>query len=146
LEDALQHFQGALLLISHDRALLDAVGTRTIALEDQTLHSYVGGWPEYVRVREERAELEREAKRSKPPAPVKAKPKPAPASKNNARQASRIEAAIEAAEAELARLEEELADPTSWNDPRSAKKSTARHAEAKAKVEALYAELEAVAG
>ena len=54
LEAALQAFPGALLLISHDRALLDAVGTRTIAVEDRTLHSYVGGWPEYVRVREER--------------------------------------------------------------------------------------------
>ena len=61
LEDALQQFQGALLLISHDRALLDAVGTRTVAVEDQTLHSYVGGWPEYVRVREERAEAARAA-------------------------------------------------------------------------------------
>jgi ATP-binding cassette subfamily F protein 3 len=55
LEDALQGFEGAILLVSHDRALLDAVGTRTIAVEDATLHSYVGGWPEYVRVREERS-------------------------------------------------------------------------------------------
>ncbi len=54
LEDALRAFQGALLLVSHDRALLDAVGTRTVAVEDGALHSYVGGWPEYVRVREER--------------------------------------------------------------------------------------------
>ncbi len=152
LEAALQAFPGALLLISHDRALLDAVGTRTIALEDRTLHSYVGGWPEYVRVREERAELERDAKakaakRSKPaPARPVQRAAPAPASKNAVRQASRIEAAIEAAEAELARIEEELADPSLWNDPRSAKQSTARHTEAKAKVEALYAELEAVAG
>ena len=77
LESALQVFPGALLLISHDRALLDAVGTRTIAIEDQTLHSYVGGWPEYVRVREERAELEREAKRAKPPAaPKPRRPRP----------------------------------------------------------------------
>src|ERR671917_2351426 len=67
LEAALQDFPGALLLISHDRALLDAVGTRTIAIEDGTLHSYVGGWPEYLRVREERAEAERTAKRAKPP-------------------------------------------------------------------------------
>src|SRR4051812_43288060 len=66
LEAALQTFPGALLLISHDRALLDAVGSRTIAVEDGTLHSYVGGWPEYVRVREERAELERQARRAKP--------------------------------------------------------------------------------
>src|SRR5205823_5855503 len=55
LEQALKEFKGALLLVSHDRALLDAVGTRTIAFEDQTLHSYLGGWPEYVRVRAERA-------------------------------------------------------------------------------------------
>jgi ATP-binding cassette subfamily F protein 3 len=54
LEDALRSFGGALLLVSHDRALLDAVGTRTVAVEDRALHSYVGGWPEYVRVREER--------------------------------------------------------------------------------------------
>jgi ATP-binding cassette, subfamily F, member 3 len=54
LEDALRAFQGAILLVSHDRALLDAVGTRTIAVEEGSLHSYLGGWPEYVRVREER--------------------------------------------------------------------------------------------
>jgi ATP-binding cassette subfamily F protein 3 len=54
LEDALRSFPGSLLLVSHDRALLDAVGTRTVAVEDYTLHSYVGGWPEYWRIREER--------------------------------------------------------------------------------------------
>ena len=54
LEDALRAFTGAILLVSHDRALLDAVGTRTIAVEDRSLRSYVGGWPEYVRVRDAR--------------------------------------------------------------------------------------------
>src|SRR4051794_17180125 len=57
LESALQDFPGSVVLVSHDRALLDAVGSRTVAVEDQTLHSYVGGWPEYVRIREERAAL-----------------------------------------------------------------------------------------
>jgi ATP-binding cassette, subfamily F, member 3 len=58
LEDALRAFTGAILLVSHDRALLDAVGTRTIAVEDRSLRSYTGGWPEYVRIRDERrAEL-----------------------------------------------------------------------------------------
>jgi ATP-binding cassette subfamily F protein 3 len=54
LEDALRAFQGAVLLVSHDRALLDAVGTRTVAVEGCSLRSYTGGWPEYVRVRDER--------------------------------------------------------------------------------------------
>ncbi len=53
LEDALRAFTGAVLLVSHDRALLDAVGTRTVAVEEGSLHSYLGGWPEYVRIREE---------------------------------------------------------------------------------------------
>ena len=116
LEDALQQFQGALLLISHDRALLDAVGTRTVAVEDQTLHSYVGGWPEYLRVREERADAERTAKRSKP-APEPPKPKPAARSKNEVARAKKLEAEIEAAEAALAALEVELADPTRLERP-----------------------------
>ena len=53
LEHALRQFAGAVLLISHDRALLDVVGSRTMAIEDGSLRSYLGGWPEYVRVREE---------------------------------------------------------------------------------------------
>jgi ATP-binding cassette, subfamily F, member 3 len=62
LEDALRAFTGAILLVSHDRALLDAVGTRTVAVEDGSLRSYVGGWAEYVRVRDERrAEVGRTA-------------------------------------------------------------------------------------
>jgi ATP-binding cassette subfamily F protein 3 len=148
LEAALQAFPGSLLLISHDRALLDAVGTRTVAVEDRTLRSYVGGWPEYLRVREERAEAERTAKRAKPP---KAAPAPKPAapagpSKNQQRQARRLEAEIEAAEAALSALEEELADPAAWNDPRSAAKSTKRHEAAKRELQQLYAQWESVAG
>ena len=146
LESALQVFPGALLLISHDRALLDAVGTRTIAIEEETLHSYVGGWPEYVRVREERAEAEREAKaRGKAARPARPAPPPPAPSKNQVKRARNLESEIEQAEAELAVLERELADPQAWNDPRSAERSTRRHAEAKARIEALYAELEAVA-
>jgi ATP-binding cassette subfamily F protein 3 len=145
LEAALQGFQGALLLISHDRALLDAVGSRTIAVEDRTLRSYVGGWPEYVRVREERAEAERTAKRGKPAAAKPSAPAPKAPSKNEAARTKRLEAEIEAAEARLRSLEVELADPSVWNDARSAAKSSARHAEAKRALEELYARWEAVA-
>ncbi|HEV2776617.1 MAG TPA: ATP-binding cassette domain-containing protein, partial [Solirubrobacteraceae bacterium] len=62
LEDALQSFEGALLLVSHDRALLEAVGTRTVAVVDGALRSYEGGWQEYVRVREEKRIAERASK------------------------------------------------------------------------------------
>jgi ATP-binding cassette subfamily F protein 3 len=64
LEQALREFTGALLLVSHDRALLDAVGSRTIAFEEGALRSYVGGWPEYVRAREERERERGSARRT----------------------------------------------------------------------------------
>ena len=54
LEAALEAFPGAVLLVSHDRALLDAVAERTVAIEDHALHSYEGGWADLVQSREER--------------------------------------------------------------------------------------------
>ena len=65
LEDALRAFPGTLLLVSHDRALLDAVGARTVAIEDGKLRSYEGGWADYVRVRDEKRAAEEAAKRAK---------------------------------------------------------------------------------
>jgi ATP-binding cassette subfamily F protein 3 len=65
LEDALLAFEGSLLLVSHDRALLEAVGTRTVAIDDGTLRSYEGGWQEYLRVREEKRAAARTPKAAK---------------------------------------------------------------------------------
>jgi ATP-binding cassette subfamily F protein 3 len=73
-------------------------------------------------------------------------PRPKPSSKNQERRARRLEIEIERAEARLATIERELADPQAWNDPRSAARSMKKHAAVKARVEALYAELETVGG
>ena len=136
LEEALRSFEGSLLLVSHDRALLDAVGTRTIALEEERLRSYLGGWPEYLRVREERAakreggqDPQARRKRTKPVGPVKPTPRGG---------TRRLEDEIEAAEAALRALEEELADPAAWATPKQTARSTARHEAAKRAVEELY--------
>ncbi|HEX9082166.1 MAG TPA: ABC-F family ATP-binding cassette domain-containing protein [Holophagaceae bacterium] len=48
LEAWLQGFQGAVLLITHDRHLLDAVVTRMLELEDGGLRSYEGGYSDYL--------------------------------------------------------------------------------------------------
>src|SRR5205814_5449558 len=55
LEAALEAFPGTVLLVSHDRALLDAVAERTLAIEDGTIRAYDGGWAELVARREERS-------------------------------------------------------------------------------------------
>ncbi len=132
LEQALQAFAGSLLLVSHDRALLDAVGSRTIAVQDGTLRSYIGGWPEYVRVREERAR----AAAVKPARPKRTKPQSPRAPRPPATDA--LEREIEAAEATLKTLEDELADPVAWSTPDRAASATAKHAAAQQAVEDLY--------
>ncbi len=165
LEHALGEFQGSLLLVSHDRALLDAVGSRTVALEDRTLHSYVGGWPEYVRAREERKARPPEpasksraaAKSSKPEQPTKpaksAKSAKATKSANSKpkrsaspRAQEQLEREIEAAEAQLRTVEDELSEPAAWSTPAKSADSTARHEAAKREVEALYERWETIAG
>ena len=145
LEDALQAFKGSLILVSHDRALLDAVGSRTLAVEGGELHSYAGGWAEYLRLREERGEQERVPRPERRPAPV-AQPeppsRPAAPSKNRLREQERAEHAVEQAEAALTALEDELADPASWATRYEAAKNEARHTAAKRAVDAAYSTLE----
>ena len=55
LEAWLQAFEGALLLITHDRHLLDAVVTRMLELEDGLLRSYDGGYSDYLLEKSDRA-------------------------------------------------------------------------------------------
>jgi ATP-binding cassette subfamily F protein 3 len=167
LEDALRSFSGSVLLVSHDRALLDAVGTRTIAIEDRSLRSFVGGWPEYVRHREERravgaqpngapaavervkpvtpADVERIEPVTLAAAPRKGKPTNADGpSKNRLREQGKAEREVEAAEAALRALEDELAEPAAWATKYEAAKSEARHTAAKRAVEAAYERLGAL--
>jgi ATP-binding cassette, subfamily F, member 3 len=114
LEAALDAFPGTVLLVSHDRALLDAIAERTLAIEDGTLRPYDGGWAELLRAREEREA--REA-RPEPPPSERVKPAPKAAPKPKPRRPSeleRIEAEIATREAEVAELEAKLADD--WTD------------------------------
>jgi len=148
LEDALSQFTGSLLLISHDRALLDAVGTRTVAFEDGTLRTYLGGWAEYLRVREERAAQEAVAKQSA----VQARPKAGGqratgrAKPDGGVTQAKLEREIEEAEAVLRSVEDELASPEAWSTPARSAESGARHEAAKRAVDELYVRYERVAG
>ncbi len=110
LEAALEAFPGTILLVSHDRALLDAVAERTVAIEDRHLNSYDGGWAEYVR--------QREARQAPPPPPVERKPavksRKTPAKQKGPSELERIEVEIAAHESTVAELERRLAED--WND------------------------------
>jgi ATP-binding cassette, subfamily F, member 3 len=116
LEDALRAFPGTVLLVSHDRALLDAVAQRTLAIEEHRLNAYDGGWADYVRRRDERLASSRDmsegqspgrVRKEQPPAPAAS---PAPRKPRRPRELDRIEAEIETKERAVAELERKLAD------------------------------------
>jgi ATP-binding cassette subfamily F protein 3 len=110
LEAALEAFPGTVLLVSHDRAVLDAVAERTVAIEDRALRSYDGGWADLVRTRATEAD-----------AVVPPQPKPTVVKQQKARPApsrptelQRIEARIGELERRVAGLEGKLA--VDWTD------------------------------
>jgi ATP-binding cassette subfamily F protein 3 len=109
LEAALDAYPGTVLLVSHDRALLDAIADRTLALEDGTIRSYDGGWAEYVSARDARTTAASEPTPEKPKK-AKAKPKPQTARKPRPSELERLEADIASREADIADLERQLAD------------------------------------
>jgi ATP-binding cassette subfamily F protein 3 len=109
LEAALDAFPGTVLLVSHDRALLDAIAERTLAIEDGELRAYDGGWAELLRIREER---EARAKPEPPVEPSTPAPRPQAAKQKPRRRSALelIEAEIAVREAEVAELEKKLAE------------------------------------
>jgi ATP-binding cassette subfamily F protein 3 len=134
LEDALQRFTGTLLLISHDRALLEAVGTRTLVLAAGRLESHSGGWAEY-RLAEEERRAAAEAEAPRPPAARRRSRGP---SKNRIADAERFEREVEAAERSLREVEDRLADPARWADRGRAAESAREHERAKRALEQAY--------
>jgi ATP-binding cassette, subfamily F, member 3 len=142
LEDALLAFEGSVILVSHDRALLEAVGARTVVCEDGELSSHPFGWATYQRQRDEREAAAVAAQAAQPPRAA-AKRSSGRDAKRAARKASRLAERIEEAEAELRRVEEELSDPAEWSSPGRVERAGERHAAAKRAVAELYERWEA---
>ena len=138
LEDALIAYEGAVVLISHDRALLEAVGSRTLVCEDGELQSHPTGWAEYQRRHDEQLAATADAAK-KPATPARGRKRGgASSAQKAARKAARLEEKIAKAEAELREVEEELADPAAWSSPGRSERASERHTEAKKTVEELF--------
>ena len=115
LEEALDAYDGTVILVSHDRALIDLVATHTLALEDDGVTIRPGGYSDLARA----LETERDEVQAVPAA--KPKPVPKPSSKATAtatkpprrrlREVEKLEVRIAAVEEELRAVAAQLADP-----------------------------------
>ena len=141
VEDALLAFPGSMLMVSHDRALIEAVAGRTLAIEDGTLVARDGAFGEYARAHEPAA--------AAPPAPApkpapKPKPKPKPPARTSraSREAGRLEREIASAEQELGGLETRLSQPDGYADRSALAEDGRRHRELQEHLAHLYRDWE----
>ncbi len=151
LEDFLSTYEGSLLVVTHDRYLLDRVTTGILAFEGEgKVMRYAGAYQAYATLRARQDEEERaaraEARAAEERARVKSeKPKAAGLSKNEQRELDGILEKIEAAENAAAEIEEELGDAALYvvgADPAKAEAVRARLEAARANVTTLTARWE----
>ncbi len=121
LEDLLVGFEGTLLLVSHDRELLDNVVTSTLLLEGEgRVGDYVGGWSDWLRQRPNPPAVAAPVAVDKAAAKPAAKQRPIPSAKKlsykEQRDLEQLPARIERLETEQAELQQRLADPALYRD------------------------------
>lgn len=113
LEELLVQFQGTLLLVSHDRALLDNVVTSTLVFEgDATVRDYVGGYEDWLRQRP--VETRSEEVPVKATATARASKSERPTTKlsyKESRELGELPGRIESLEQEQESLQMRLSDP-----------------------------------
>jgi ATP-binding cassette subfamily F protein 3 len=107
LEAALEAFPGTVLLVSHDRALLDAVPGRIVGVENLTLRSYDGGWADLQAVSTPPRPPRKTAERPRPPVRTSS---PAPS------ELELVEASIAEVESRIGQLEGRLVEDWSNMD------------------------------
>jgi ATP-binding cassette subfamily F protein uup len=113
LEDSLTDFPGAIILVTHDRYLLDHVSTEVLALDGRGHATYFADYSQWERARELKAEAATAATAAAKAA-VKPKVAEAPSrrlSTSEQRELNRMESKIEAADAELEAHRQRLSEP-----------------------------------
>ena len=112
LDEALREFTGTIIMVSHDRYLLNRVPTRIIEMFPDRLVSYEGVYDDYLRLKEEAPAAAREEK--KPTQNETAYYKTKQQKSEDAKRRSRIKAIeneIAEADGRLAEIEKEMALP-----------------------------------
>lgn len=102
----LKEFQGSILVVSHDRELLNEVTERTLEMENGQLTVYLGNYTYYKEKKELLAALAEEQKKANEQAP--AAQKAAPKKRTASVSKSKLRNEIETLEERIAELEEKI--------------------------------------
>ena len=121
IEDAVEEYEGTVLLVSHDRALLRELATRVWAIEGDKITDFGGTFVEWEQMKKDQAlkrradealaaDARREKERERSKANAAAERESQAERKSKKQDAARAEKAVQEAEREVARLKEQLAD------------------------------------
>jgi ATP-binding cassette subfamily F protein 3 len=156
LLDALHHYRGTLVFVSHDRYFVDDLATRVVEVGRGKLLSHPGNYEDFLRFKERQGDNSHSRERVEHIEGRKASPATSPAdseertlSHAERKEAKRLERRrqkdleeiqekIENHESELADLEERMARPEVFNDPQAAREAADRHEELRRELEELY--------
>jgi ATP-binding cassette subfamily F protein 3 len=134
LIDSLEHYDGTLLLVSHDRYFLDSLVNKVFEIKNGGLQVYLGTYAEYLEKAEKNYEEERKREQERLAAASRTAARPAPEAKAPVAAAPPSKAVrkkIEALEKEIHRLEENkkqyealMASDTFYNSPKEETQKT----------------------
>ncbi|MDX2152014.1 MAG: ABC-F family ATP-binding cassette domain-containing protein [Bryobacteraceae bacterium] len=141
LEESLVDFPGALVLVTHDRYLLDAVSTHVLALDGDGNAEFFADYSQWERARQERSreKSHESAKAQATPAPQRNTPARKRLSYMEQREYDCIEQRIHEAEAVLEECKARMQAPDVVTNGQALQDAFAALEQAQAKVDALYA-------
>ena len=126
LQDVLDHFEGTVIFVTHDRYLLRALATQVWSIEGQRIEPFVGSWDDYIRQRKGRrhpkpsAQQQKEARKDREKEKIRLEREKASAQKSQAHQQARkdtnrlqnLQRRLKELETAIQRQEKKLADLT----------------------------------
>lgn len=145
LEQALDEYNGTMIIVTHDRYLVNRLADRILHMTADGLTEYIGGYDDYLEALKHSGEAEGLREASQPSAAkMEYREKKAYQSElNKARTAvSRAEAGAAKAEEELAAVNEKLSLPSIASDYVKAGELSKQADSIRQRLEALYAEWE----
>ena len=150
LAEALSDFDGAIVMVSHDRHLIGLVCDTFWRVADHRVEPFAGdldGYAAWLRARSGKAEKDAEPVEAVPPPKAAPPPKADPKRSRRLKDIEKLEQRIAVLGSDLAQLENSLQDPTLYSDNAAEfARLTARHSEVGAQQAALEAQwLEACA-
>jgi ATP-binding cassette subfamily F protein uup len=141
LEDSLLEFPGAVVLVTHDRYLLDRVSTRILALDGQGSAFAVADCAQWEDLAE-RIQAARNAPVSTKAAPAARSNTAGGLSKNERRELERLPEKIQTAEAAIAALDARMAEPAVISNTAETQRLWAEREQAQTALGKLYARWE----